>query len=102
MNQKIAIVIIILIVCVIIGGVLYFTSNNNNQENENQTANNTDNTNISETENNLTEGNTETEQSGDNLEAETGKTLVVYFSAQNHTEAVAEKIAERIEDVING
>lgn len=37
-----------------------------------------------------------TETPEENTNTETGKTLVVYFSAQNHTEAVAQRIAENL------
>ena len=93
MSKKIIVLIVVIILLVIIGGVIYFTSQNsnesenanNNQENlaeqteaENQTSNSVG----TENENNTTEG--------------TGKTLVVYFSAQGHTEEVAQKIANNL------
>lgn len=93
MNKKIIVLIVVIILLAIIGGVIYFTSQNsnesenanNNQENlaeqteaENQTSNSVG----TENENNTTEG--------------TGKTLVVYFSAQGHTKEVAQKIANNL------
>ena len=98
MNKKVVIGIIIILL-VIIGCVIFFAMNNN-QESENQTANSS-RENSSTTENQLqtntqTDGNTSVaeENNGEDTETQTGKTLVVYFSAQNHTEAVAQRIAE--------
>ena len=92
MNKKLIIGIIVLIICLIIGGILWFALSNNNLKNQNQNAGSTENNDISEINNNSNnenEGNT-------NANTELGETLVVYFSAQNHTEAVAKKIAENL------
>lgn len=99
MNKGVIIGIIIVIICVIVGGVLFFTLNNDGNNNENEIVNNNEENNVTETDTNQTEGNEEnvaTEENVTNTETETGKTLVVYFSAQNHTEAVAQKIAENL------
>lgn len=101
MSKKIIALIVVIILLVIIG-VVYFmnqksTQNNNeNQERLSQTEAN------AETNNNevLTEGTNEvgsnTIQNENNAEPESGKTLVVYFSAQGHTESVAQKIANNL------
>ena len=97
MNKKAIIAIVIIILLVIIGCVVYFTTNNNNQENQNQTTNSSrENVTANETNSSQTESQETTETPEENTNTETGKTLVVYFSAQNHTEAVAQRIAENL------
>lgn len=76
MNKKIVIGIIIAII-IVIAGVIGYTIYTNNQE---------ENNNVSDS-NELQTNNTKTEIS---------KTLVVYYSAQNHTKAVAEEIAKNL------
>ena len=94
MNKKVVIGIIIVILCIAIVAVAYFT-NSNSQENENQIANSNEE-NVVET-NETETGEATNTSNGENTETGTGsKTLVVYFSAQNHTEAVAEQIAENL------
>ena len=93
MNKKVIIGIIIVLICVIIGCVLFFTSNNENQ-NTNSNRNS-----INETNNNQNGENVQNENANGNVDengSENGKTLVVYFSAQNHTEAVAKEIASNL------
>ena len=94
MNKKVIIGIVIVVLCIIIAAGFYFI-NNNSQENENQIANSNEENVIGA---NKTQAEEETNTSeGENTETETGgKTLVVYYSAQNHTEAVAEKIAQNL------
>lgn len=75
----------------IIGGVIYFTSQNSN---ESENANNNQE-NLAEQAENQTSNSVGTENE-DNTTAGTGKTLVVYFSAQGHTEEVANKIANNL------
>ena len=75
MNKKVIALIVIVILLVAIGGVVYFVNQNSN-ESENNNSNQGEVANQEET--------------------ETGKTLVVYFSAQGHTEEVAQKIAENL------
>ncbi len=91
MSRQGIIAIVIVVILVIIAAVLYFTLGNNNSslENENQTINNSEEENVAETANNQAEENVVAEENN-------GKVLVVYFSAQNHTEAVAQRIAENL------
>ncbi len=97
MNKKAIIAIVIIILLVIIGCVVYFATNNNNQENQNQTTNSSrENVTANETNSSQTESQETTETPEENTNTETGKTLIVYFSAQNHTEAVAQRIAENL------
>lgn len=95
MNKKVIIGIIIVILCIVIAAVVYFT-NRNPQENENQIANRNEE-NVVKTNETQTEGEATNTAGGENTETGTGsKILVVYFSAQNHTEAVAQQIAENL------
>lgn len=100
MSKKVIVLIIVIILLVIIGGVVYFM-NQNSSESENNNANqenvtgqteedNQENNNVATSEENNTENNTE------NTETEGGKTLVVYYSAQGHTQEVAQKIADNL------
>ena len=90
MNKKvIGIIIAVILVCVIGAVTLYALNNRNNNENtnNNSTSNETSNNNENENENGES-----------NNEATVGsKVLVVYYSAQNHTEAVAKQIAENLD-----
>ena len=95
MNKKIVIGII-LIICVIIGGVLFFVLNNTNQDSQNQTANSNSEENVAEMNDNQNNDSQDVNESEENTESGDSKTLVVYFSAQNHTEAVAEQISENL------
>ena len=87
MNKRLLIgiiLIIILIILVIIGYAIY--NNNKNKDNQNKISNNK-----------LEINDTKTEVSTDtNADKENKKVLVVYYSAQNHTKAVAEKIANNL------
>ena len=95
MNKKVIIGIVIVILCIVIAGAVYFT-NRNAQENENQMANGNEE-NIAGTTNESQVAEETNTAGGENTETETGgKTLVVYYSAQNHTEAVAEQIAQNL------
>lgn len=93
------IIAIIVIIAAVAGFAVYRnnSANLNNNVNENVTDNeqekNTDNenTNIANTENTAT-SNTKTE----NTTNSGNKILVVYYSAQNHTKSVAEKIAKNL------
>ena len=87
MNKKIfgVIIAIIIIVVAILGFVVYKNSNVNSNNNEKESLNNNienDNVSVAENENSTT-----------NNEK---KILVVYYSAQNHTKSVAEKIAKNL------
>ncbi len=88
MNKKVIALIVAIILLIIIGGVAYFMSQNSSENT------NTNQEGVAE-QNNTTGNNTES--TGGNTEIETGKTLVVYFSAQGHTEEVAQKIAENLD-----
>ena len=81
MNKKIIALIIVIVLIVIIGGVAYFMNQNSNKS---QNEDNTNQEGLAE-QNRITTDNTQD-----------GKTLVVYFSAQGHTDAVAHKIAENL------
>ena len=95
MSKKGIIGIAIIIILIIIGGILYFMlgNSNNNLESENQTINNTEGNNLNRTNTNQTEGNTNTQESTSTGQ---GETLVVYYSAQGHTEAVSQRIAQNL------
>ena len=97
MNKKVIALIVVIILIVIIGVVAYFMSQNSNQ-NENSTNTNQERLANQTDENNQSESNATTpdENNGENTETETGKTLVVYYSAQGHTEEVAQKIANNL------
>lgn len=83
MNKKIIVVIVVIILLAIIGGVIYFTSQNSN---ESENANNN--------QENLAEQTEAENQTSNSVGTE--KTLVVYYSAQGHTEEVANKIANNL------
>ena len=96
MSKKGIIGIIIVVVLVIIAAVVYFALSNNisdNLENQNQTINNNEENNVAETNTNQATANT---AESENTETGNGGILVVYFSAQGHTEAVAQRIAENL------
>lgn len=92
MNKKvIGIIIAVITICVIGAVTLYALNNRNNNENtnNNSTSNETSNNNENENENANEESNNEATVGS--------KVLVVYYSAQNHTEAVAKQIAENLD-----
>lgn len=96
MSKKGIIGVIIVVVLVIIAAVVYFALNNNssdNLENQNQTINNNEKNNVTETNTNEATANT---AEGENTETGNGGILVVYYSAQGHTEAVSQRIAENL------
>ena len=76
MNKKIAVVLIVLVVIIVGIVLILFLNNKDNNENNNNNNNSNSNENV-------------------NVSGE--RTLVVYFSAQGHTEAVVEQIANNIE-----
>ena len=93
MNKKIIALIVVIILVVIIGCVVYFVNKNRNEsENNNekrltgQAEENSQENIASAEENTLADTGTET-----------GRTLVVYFSAQGHTKEVAQKIADNLD-----
>lgn len=89
MNKKLIIGIILTIIVIILGVIGYAIYTNNHNKNEDN-QNKTDNSKL-ETNNIKTEFGDET-----NEEKENKKVLVVYYSAQSHTRAVAEKIANNL------
>ena len=89
MNKNVAIGIIVVLVVVVLGVGGYFLLNNSADEENNNVNNNNNGTNNNENNNNNGNNNDDVNVSG-------GRTLVVYFSAQGHTEAVAEQIAENL------
>lgn len=95
MSKKVIVFIIILILLVIVGVVAYFMSQNSNESENNRNQAEV----IDQTEENVQDNNTTLpeENNVDNTNTtQTGKTLVVYFSAQGHTEEVAQKIANNL------
>lgn len=101
MSKKIITLIVIIILLAIIGAVYFINQNsneNNNQEGvANEELNNQTNNNaLSTEENSGVNNNTIATSEENNTETENGKTLVVYFSAQGHTEEVAQKIANNL------
>jgi uncharacterized protein YxeA len=93
MNKKIIVLIVVIILLAIIGGVIYFTSQNSN---ESENANNNQENLAEQTEADNQTSNSVGTENEDNTTAGTGKTLVVYYSAQGHTEEVANKIANNL------
>ena len=93
MNKKIIALIVVIILVVIIGCVVYFVNKNRNEsENNNEKrltgqAEENSQENIASAEENTLAG----------TDTESGRTLVVYYSAQGHTEEVAQKIAENLD-----
>ena len=95
MSKKGIAIIVVIVLLVIIGGVAYFMSQNSNEsENSGGTQENL----MGQTEeNNLNENETQVAEENNSENTEnSGKTLVVYFSASGNTEAVAQKIAENL------
>lgn len=93
MSKKIIVLIVVIILLAIIGGVIYFTSQNSN---ESENANNNQENLAEQTEAENQTSNSIGTENEDNTTEGTGKTLVVYFSAQGHTEEVANKIANNL------
>lgn len=93
MSKKIIVLIVVIILLVIISGVIYFTSQNSN---ESENANNNQENLAEQTEEENQTSNSVGTENEDNTTAGTAKTLVVYFSAQGHTEEVAQKIANNL------
>ncbi len=96
MSKKIIALIIVIILILIVGGVIYIANQNSTESNN--TNNNQENlADQTETENQASSNSVVTDENGEeNTETEAGKTLVVYFSAQGHTEEVAHKIANNL------
>lgn len=101
MGKKVGVLIVIVILLAIAGVVYYMNQNSGENTNSSQNSNSIDNQeNLAgqTDENTQTENNTTVaeENNEENTGTETGKTLVVYYSAQGHTEEVANKIAENL------
>ena len=101
MGKKVVILIVVVILLAIAGVVYYMNQNSGDDTNstENSTSSaNQENSEGQTEENNQAENNTSVaeENNVENTDTETGKTLVVYYSAQGHTEEVANKIAENL------
>lgn len=86
MNKKVSIGIVVgvVLVCVVAVLVFFLVNQSNNRLEQPSNENNTNETTGNEDANN------------DNNSSGLGKTLVVYFSAQGHTEEVANEIAENL------
>lgn len=96
MNKKGIIWLIIAIVVIIIAisaFAIYRNNNNNTQENNSNTEN--QNTELITSSNNTNTTNEDDQNT--NTTNNKSKNLVVYYSAQNHTKAVAEKIANNLD-----
>ena len=92
----IGLIITILIVIAVIAGIAVYKNNNeNNNTIENEIHAKEENTNNEKT--NMIENNNTENNEVSNEKNSKGKTLVVYFSAQSHTKAVAEKIAQNLD-----
>ena len=90
MNKNVVIGIIVVLVVAVLGVGGYFLLNNSDDEENNNVNNNNNGTNNNENTNNNRNSNDDVNVSG-------GRALVVYFSAQGLTEAVAEQIAENLD-----
>ena len=96
MSKKGIALIVVIVLIIIIGGIAYFMSQNSN---ENQGEANTNQEELTE-QNRVTSNTTEISEENNEANSEetttsqNSRTLVVYFSAQGHTDAVAHKIAE--------
>lgn len=97
MNKNLIIGIAIVVILVIALGAWYFISQNNG-ESENQASSQNKNDSVSVADDSQTNNNSTNETTGnnENSSGNLGRVLVVYYSAQNHTEAVAQQIAENL------
>lgn len=94
MNKKIIIEIVLLIVALVgIGAIIY----NANRNNGNEPQGNAEENNQLSVVNKSSSGNKIVANETDNEKNAGNKILVVYFSAQNHTKTVAEKIAKNLD-----
>lgn len=103
MNKRgiIVLVIAIVIIIIAIAGFAIYNQNNNNTKENNANIGNTENkdTELLANNTNNTNGINEDNEEGRNTNTSSSKSkvLVVYYSAQNHTKAVAEKIAKNLD-----
>ncbi len=97
MNKNLIIGIAIVVILVIALGAWYFISQNNGGS-ENQASSQNRNDSVSVADDSQTNNNSTNETIGnnENSSGDLGRVLVVYYSAQNHTEAVAQQIAENL------
>lgn len=103
MNKKVIALIVVIILLVIIGVVYFMNQNSSQNANENQEGlaqtetNNETNNNVTTTGgNNEANSNEVATPEDNNTGTEGGRTLVVYYSAQGHTQEVAQKIANNL------
>ena len=95
MNKKILVLIIVIILLAIVGVVFLVTQNSNQNNDGTNNLNNGNNNNNNQ--GTVSESVGENTQITDNeVPTEGSNTLVVYFSAQGHTEEVAQKIANNL------
>lgn len=101
MDKKVIALIVVIILLVIVGAVYFVNRNSSQNINENQeglaqrgTNNETNNNETTIGSNEVTSNTVAPE--GNNTGTEGGRTLVVYYSAQGHTESVAQKIASNL------
>lgn len=91
MNKKVIIgVVAVLIIAALGVGGYFLLSGNDEAGNDNNAVDNNNGTNNNE-------NNDNNENDDNNADVSGGNTLVVYFSAQGHTEDVAEQIAENLD-----
>ena len=91
MNKKVIIgVVAVLIIAALGVGGYFLLSGNDEAGNDNNAVDNNNGTNNNE-------NNDNNENDDNNADVSGGNTLVVYFSAQGHTESVAELIAEKLD-----
>ena len=97
MNKNLIIGIAIVVILVIALGAWYFISQNNGGS-ENQASSQNRNDSVSVADDSQTNNNSTNETTGnnENSSGDLGRVLVVYYSAQNHTKAVAQQIAENL------
>ena len=97
MNKNLILGIAIVVILVIALGAWYFISQNNGGS-ENQASSQNKNDSVSVADDSQTNNNSTNETTGnnENSSGNLGRVLVVYYSAQNHTEAVAQQIAENL------
>lgn len=106
MNKKIIALIVVIVLIAIIGVVAYFMSQNSTEsqsgDNTNQggsveqNSSTLNNTEVATGSNEVNNNQVNNELTTEETTTQGGKTLVVYYSAQGHTDAVAHKIAENL------
>ena len=91
MNKKVIIEVVVVLIIAALGVEGYFLlSGNDEAGNDNNAVDNNNGTNNNE-------NNDNNENDDNNADVSGGNTLVVYFSAQGHTEDVANQIAENLD-----